>query len=156
MSAQPAQNSPSTDLVHIRIPLEDDDIRCEYVWAESLGGDCYRIANVPFFAHDLGVHDVVIALPVDGDLELVEVVEQRCVASFNYELDPEVDEQVFFAEARGTGAMTERLAQRCFTTDLHDPDCADRFEAILRDRCRWFERFDGDGRLVREHGDVVA
>ena len=148
--------TPPTDLVHVRIPLDDDEIRCEYVWAESLGGDCYRIANVPFFAHDLGIHDVVIALPVDGDLELLEVVEQRSVASFNYELDHDVDEPVFFAEARGTGAATERLAQRCFTTNVHHDEAADRFEALLRPRCRWFERFDSGGRLVREFGDVAA
>jgi len=144
------------DLVHVRIPLTDPEIRCECVWAEALGANSYRIANVPFFAHDVGIHDVVIAVDVDGELELVEVVEHRSVASFSYELDPRVDEPVFFADARGTGAATERLTQRCFSTDLHHPDGADRFEALLRHHCRWFERFDGSGRLVLEFGDVAA
>ena len=145
-----------TDLSTLRIPLHDPELRCEWVWAVPLGHDRYRIANVPFFAHDVGLHDVVLALELDDGIELVEVLERRTVASFNYELAADVDELVFFAETRGTGAATERLGRSCFTTDLHHPDGADRFEAMLRPRCRWFERFDSSGRRVREFGDVVA
>ncbi len=145
-----------TDLSHLRIPLHDEDIRVEWVWAERIGDDRYRIANVPFFAHDVGLHDVVLALELDDGLELVEVLERRSVASFNYELATDVDEPVFFAEARATGAATERLGSSCFTSDLHHVASADRFEELLRPRCRWYERFDPVGRLVREFGDAAA
>jgi hypothetical protein len=145
-----------TDVSHLRIPLHDPEIRCEWVWAVPLGEDRYRVANVPFFAHDVGIHDVVLALHVEDGLELVEVLERRSVASFNYELTDDVDEPVFFAEVRATGAATERLGSSCFTTDLHHLDAADRFEALVRPRCRWYERFDPLGRLVRGFGDVAA
>lgn len=143
-------------LVNLHIPLVDPQIRCECVWAEAMGGDLYRLANVPFFARDVGVHDVVLALEVDAALELVEVIDRRTVASFNYELVDGTDEQVFFAHARATAAVTERLGQASFTTNLHHPESADEFEALLRTQCRWFERFDGVGRLIREFDDGVA
>jgi hypothetical protein len=155
----PAPAGPPTDLTHVRIPLDPADEgspHSESVWAEPMGGDCYRIANVPFFAHDVGLHDVVLAIPVGPHLELVEVVERRCVASFNYELDPGVDTAVFFAGVRGTGAATECLASRCYTTDLFHAGSADAFERQLQPHCRWFERFDAGGALVREYGDLAA
>lgn len=148
--------APPTEFTHVLIPLDphDDDVPgAECVWAEPVGDDRYRIANVPFFAHDVGLHDVVLALEVDDHLELVEVVERRRVASFSYELGSWVDTAVFFAEARGAGAATERLAERCYTSNLHHPAGADAFERLLEGRCRWFERFDHTGRLVREFDD---
>ena len=146
----------STELIHLHIPLADPEIRFECVWAESMGGDLYRLANVPFFADEVGIHDVVLALEVDEGLELVEVVERRAVASFNYELADHVDEPVFFAHARAMAAATERLGRACFTTNLHHTESADEFEALLRPQCHWFERFDQLGRLVREFDDVAV
>jgi hypothetical protein len=150
----PRPTDPPTDLVQLHIPLDDPEIGCECVWAAAVGPDRYRIANVPFFAHDVGIHDVVLALEAESCLELVEVLERRSVASFNYELLTGVDEPVFFADSRGTGAATERLGRSCFTTDLHHEPAADRFEQLLSPHARWYERFDGVGQLVREVGDV--
>lgn len=144
-------------MTHVRIPLagsDGDGPGSECVWAEPMGGDRYRIANVPFFAHHVGLHDVVVAADGGDHLEMVEVVDRRCVASFNYELDQSVDRPVFFADARATGAATECLAGRCYTTAVHHVTAADAFEDLLRDRCRWYERYDAHGRLVAEAGDL--
>lgn len=148
--------TPPMDLVSVHIAIGSEEIAGENVWARPLGGNLFQVANVPFFARDVGIHDVVMALEMDRRLEVVDVVERRTVASFSYELRPGVDEPVFFAEVKGTGAMTERLTRSVFATGLLHQDGADTFEELVRPHCRWFERFDATGELVREYGDLAA
>lgn len=58
--------TPDVPDAKIVIPLTQDDAgwppaATESMWATSLGGDRYRIANVPFFAPNLAVNDIVRA-----------------------------------------------------------------------------------------------
>ena len=83
----PDHPSVTTDHVHLRIPLDHPEVPSECVWAVPLGGGRYRIANVPFLVHHVGLGDVVAAVEVEpGELELVDVIEHIHVASFSYEL----------------------------------------------------------------------
>ena len=52
--------------VLFRIPGEDGTVESESLWADSLGGDRFRLENCPFFAYGVSLHDIVRA-PVDPD-----------------------------------------------------------------------------------------
>jgi hypothetical protein len=39
----------------------DGEESAESVWADKLGGDSYRIQNIPFLAYNVSLHDVVLA-----------------------------------------------------------------------------------------------
>jgi hypothetical protein len=147
---------PVTDYVNIRIPLEDPDLPAETLWALPLGGDRYRIANVPFLVHHVGLGDVVVAAELaEGHLELLDVVEHHHVASFSYELQHWVDTEDFFRRTAEMGVLSEGMARRLFTSNTDDHAAADLFELVLEDHAEWFERFSPDGRVVRQHGDAL-
>jgi hypothetical protein len=48
--------------VHVELP-NNEDVGGESLWAEDLGGNVYRIRNVPFHAYGLNFYDVVVAEP---------------------------------------------------------------------------------------------
>ena len=69
-------------LVKVTIPLRGDALesgfRTETVWAEPLGDDRYMIWNVPLFAYNIEMRDVVRCRPnPDGDHPVVSAVETR-------------------------------------------------------------------------------
>ncbi len=140
--ATDAPDHPGPELTHVRVPLHGAAVQAECLWAEPVGGDHYRIANVPFFTEDVALHDVVLALPAEGELEFVEVRERRARAWFAFELLEQADPEVLFADVRGTGAAIECLAAREYTANVFHPQDADRLEAALRPACDWLERHD--------------
>jgi len=147
----------AVDHVHLRIPLSHPEVPSECVWAAPLGGERYRIANVPFLVHHVGLGDVVVAAEVTpGELELVEVVERVHVASFSYELHRHVDAAEFVERACAIGIATEGMAGRLFASSAVDHAAADRLESMLEDDAEWFERFTSDGLVLRSHGDVLG
>jgi hypothetical protein len=71
-------NHPSTsELVKVNFALPPDDqaqrVEAENLWAKPLGGDRYRIDNIPFYAYGISHEDVVLADEVDGRLKFREV-----------------------------------------------------------------------------------
>jgi hypothetical protein len=147
----------TTDHVHLRIPLSHPEVPSECVWAVPLGDERYRVANVPFLVHHVGLGDVVVAAEVTpGELELVEVVERVHVASFSYELHRHVDAVEFVERASAVGIATEGMAGRLFASSASDHASADRLERMLEDDAEWFERFTPDGAVLRSHGDVLG
>jgi hypothetical protein len=64
-------------LVKIAIPLRGPRWTVETVWAEPLGGDRYRIQNIPWLADGFHNRDIVRCKPAEGESmpEVVEVVE---------------------------------------------------------------------------------
>ncbi len=48
----------------------------ETMWAEPLGGDRYRLQNVPFYAYGLSFDDVVNAKEIGGQLIVQNVAER--------------------------------------------------------------------------------
>jgi len=142
--------------VHLRIPLDHPEVPSECVWAVPLGGGRYRIANVPFLVHHVGLGDVVAAVEVEpGELELVDVIEHIHVASFSYELLRGVDVEDFVERSRELGVATEGMGRRLFASNVHRHDAAERFERLLEEHADWFERFAPDGRILRQFGDAL-
>ena len=157
-AGDPSGEHPSraTEHVHLRIPLEHPEIPSECVWAVPLGEGRFRIANVPFLVHHVGLGDVVVAVEVEpGALELVEVVEHVHVASFSFELPRSADPRDFVERAGAIGIASEGMGRRLFASSAHRHDAAERFERMLEDEAEWFERFAPDGRLLRQFGDAL-
>jgi hypothetical protein len=68
--------------VRLVVPLDEPPDKggpeFEWVWAEPLGNDRYRVENSPFFAYGLSYDDVVRAAPDGPDAELqVQDVERK-------------------------------------------------------------------------------
>lgn len=81
--SQGKSGSAAEPTAHVVFELETDEdgwppVGAERVWASHLGGDRYRIDNVPWFVRDLAVGDVVRAQAPDSDSHLVfiEIVER--------------------------------------------------------------------------------
>ena len=66
--------------VRLRVPLDRDGAATgpedEWLWAEPLGSDRYRIESSPFFAYGLSHGDVVRADP-DEDMPRVAEIEHK-------------------------------------------------------------------------------
>jgi hypothetical protein len=135
-------------LAKVHFTLDDEPSCREALWAVAVGGDSYRIANVPFFVRHAGLHDTVIALPVGNELEFVAVTERRCVASFGFVVDADGDTTALLARLDALGACSEGIEGVLFATNLHDPAAVDAVHRLLFDECEWVERFDQDGSLV--------
>lgn len=69
----------SSARVKIRVALIDRGwAKHESFWAEPLGNDLYRMGNIPFYAYDLHLHDIVRAVPEEpGTLPLIQEVVER-------------------------------------------------------------------------------
>ena len=73
------------------IPLEDRTIaESEWFWATPVGRNRYKIDNVPFFAYDLAVGDVVEALEKRGRLYVQKIVTRSGNATMRILLKDEV------------------------------------------------------------------
>jgi hypothetical protein len=105
--------------IHIDLPLHWAAAG-ESLWAEDLGGDLFRIRNVPFFAYGLNFADIVRATSDAPDLkpEVREVVERsghRTMRVFFDESYPEEKrvqllEQLNLYHAYCEGAAAEQFA----------------------------------------------
>lgn len=67
-----SESDAALEKVEIR---QDDDI--ETLWAENLGGDEYRLKNVPFFAYGMSEDDVVETQPQRDAFPLVTRVLRK-------------------------------------------------------------------------------
>jgi hypothetical protein len=68
-------------LVKLVVRLQQDDegyppAASESMWAEDIGGGTFRIDNIPFFATDLSLDDLVRAQRVGEDLTLTDTVSR--------------------------------------------------------------------------------
>ena len=84
-------------LVRIRVPLEPapgatgpaDD----WLWAEALGGDRFRIESCPFFAYGISRDDVVRATDAAGEEapQVGDLVEKSGHRTLRFALSPELE-----------------------------------------------------------------
>jgi hypothetical protein len=71
--------------VFVRLePADWHDYITESLWAQPLGGDLYRIRNVPFYAMGLSNEDVVRASLVDGVLFIVGVERRSGHSTYRF------------------------------------------------------------------------
>lgn len=95
----------------------------EALWVTDLGGNRFRIENVPFYAYDLNFHDVVEARTSDPDLKpsVLRVVERSGHRTMRVFLHEDVREETRLTRLRMLNqlhASFERCSQRYFALDL--------------------------------------
>lgn len=93
------------------------------MWAEDLGGDLFKVRNVPFYAYGLNFHDVVRATPDGPDLkpEVREIVEpggHRTLRVFFEESYPEDKRVDLLKQLNGYRAYFERVTSTYFAIDI--------------------------------------
>ena len=111
----------------------------ESMWARELGGDHYRLENVPFYAYGLNFHDVVEARSPAPDLKpfVLRVTERsghRTIRVSFSEAVPEVDRIAHLSALRELNVTFERCTARYFALDLEPEanvdDVRDRLDAL--------------------------
>jgi hypothetical protein len=81
------------DLVKIAVNLPPADWHSyglETMWAEPIGGDRYRLQNVPFYAYGLSAEDVVVAKNIGGQLIVQKTVQPSYHSTYRAFLAAEV------------------------------------------------------------------
>ena len=76
-----------SNLVRILLPLKPEDwedLKAENVWAEDVGTEQYRIANVPFYFYDLSVEDIVTATPINGVLTFTRITSRGGHSTYRF------------------------------------------------------------------------
>ncbi|HET8695966.1 MAG TPA: DUF4265 domain-containing protein [Gammaproteobacteria bacterium] len=84
------------------VPNGDGTLESEYLWAQDLGHDRYRIANCPFFVDGVSLHDIVLAPRVRG----IPTFERVLSKSGNRTV------RILFNEPVATGNAPERVLRR--------------------------------------------
>ena len=68
---------PTDDDKPAKIGIRADDGTVETPWAFDLGGNRYRLDNIPFFAYRISAHDVVEAVPDADGLPMFQRVVEK-------------------------------------------------------------------------------
>jgi hypothetical protein len=109
----------------VKLGIRDDDGTVETPWAVRLGGDLYRLDNIPFFAYRLSIDDVVEALPEsDGFLMFARVVRKsgnrtvRAILAEPADVEPGPS---FLAEMKRLGCTIERATQKFICVNVPPP-----------------------------------
>ena len=93
---------------------QDEDgyppVVAEGVWAEHLADDRYEIDNIPFFARDATLGDVVRASIVDGELRYLETLARAKNSLLRVVYFEGVDPATLRQRIGATGCLTEHDA----------------------------------------------
>lgn len=133
-----------------RIALLGVDEMVETVWVEALGGDRYRLANIPFFAYGVSMGDVVEARWRPEDLDerdeddedsepygfpyFVGVLERAGHATLRLAADHSIDDEaveVLRATLCALGCRVEGLPPRLLAIDVPPTQALDDVQALL-------------------------
>jgi len=107
----------------------------ESMWARALGDDRYRLENVPFFAYDLNLHDVVEARSAAPDqkpsvLRVVERSGHRTIRVIFQKGVSEADRLSHLMALKPLNVTSEPCKERYFALDV--PPEADVDEVLRR------------------------
>jgi hypothetical protein len=111
----------------------------ESMWARHLGGDRYRIENVPFYAYGLNFHDVVEARSPAPDLKpfvrrVTERSGHRTIRVSFSDAVPEADRIAHLSALHECHVTYERCSARYFALDLEPEadvdEVRDRLDAL--------------------------
>lgn len=121
----------SAKRVKVHVTLKNCVFAGESLWAESVGPDQYRIANIPFFAYAIHLGDVVEVERMDGLLEVRRVVARSGSETYRFLLD-ETDEKAAVAftlpRLREMGFKLERARGGHFAGSIE----ASRREEVIK------------------------
>lgn len=119
--------------VAINLPASDwHSHALEMIWAEPLGGDRYRLQNVPFYAYGLSFDDVVSARQIGGQLFVQDVVERGGHSTYRVFLSQAVKRegglfQETWVPLQEIGVTYEQANDRLLAIDV--PDSTDIYRA---------------------------
>lgn len=122
----PERGKAAADLVKVTIPLPEGTWHrhaSEGLWAESLGTNRFRLRNIPFFAYELSLDDVV-QVGHSG----VDVIERAGHSTYRVFLRdglPPSDLDEWLGRLELAGANYERATARLIALDV--PPAADVF-----------------------------
>lgn len=107
--------------VKILIPLEQDEdgyppVSAERIWAIKVGEGRYKLDNIPFFARELALGDIVSAVPEEGADEGILRYQQVLAPSGHSTFRVLVQEEAHVPEVHG---LLEQLG--CGTEQSHLP-----------------------------------
>lgn len=133
MSEQHDRSREQYVKVVVNLPASDwHSHALETLWAEPLGGDRYRVQNVPFYAYGLSFDDVVNARQIGGQLFVQDVVERGGHSTYRVFLSQGVKrDEVRFRESwrplEEIGATYEQANDRLLAIDV--PGSTDIYRA---------------------------
>ncbi len=136
-------------LIKVHIDLPDHwATGGESLWAEDLGGDRYRLKNVPFYAYDLNFHDIVEARASRPDLKpsVLRVLERsghQTIRVFFREDVSETDRLTHLGALNAYHVTFERCSERYFALDLEP-------EASVEDVREQLDALESEGTLAYE------
>lgn len=110
----------------------------EAMWAIDLGDHRYRIENVPFYAYDLNLYDIVEARATRPDLKpsVLRVLERSGHSTLRVFCSEDTSEEECLARLRSLadlGVSFERFGARYFALDLEPETSVDAVRARLDD-----------------------
>jgi hypothetical protein len=118
------QRAGGGDLTKVSFLLEKadwHDYARETLWAEPVGGDKFRLCNVPFYAYGVSYSDTVLAPPTDEG-RMVQGVSERGGHStyriFVSNTETLVHFPEYWAPLEAIGCTFERATERLFAIDV--------------------------------------
>jgi hypothetical protein len=144
-------------LVRIRVPLDrppgERGPADDWLWAEPIGSDRYRIESCPFFAYGLSRDDIVRAVEAQGEEapRVEDVIEKGGHRTLRLALDPtaEISDRVaqsMLERLLELGCTHEALRPKIVAIDLPPEVDVSAVAELLQQRLQ-------DGLLVWEWAD---
>lgn len=99
-------------------------MKTESLWAEPVGGDRYRLRNVPFLAFGFSEQDVITAKEDDGALRVTGVAIRGGHSTYRLVLPADTNEEKFLQDwipLKNLGCTYERATRRYVAIDVPPP-----------------------------------
>lgn len=112
------------DVAKVTFTLEKADWHdhaTETLWAEPIGGDRFRLHNVPFYAYGVSYDDTVLAPETDGGRFVQGVSERGGHSTYRiFVSNTETLERFpeYWAPLESLGCTLERATERLFAVDV--------------------------------------
>jgi len=97
--------------VFFDVPEEDRSVmKTESLWAEPVGGDRYRLRNVPFLVFGFSEQDVITATENDGTLRVTGVAVRGGHSTYRLVLPEDTNEEKFLQDWIPSSVVTLKPA----------------------------------------------
>jgi Domain of unknown function (DUF4265) len=103
------------------LPKKDGRIASESLWAEPVGGNSYRLRNVPFFVYGYSEQDIIRAEASESRLTVRGIVERGGHSTYRIFLAEKTTEEQFnkdWLPLGELGCSYERASQRLIAVDV--------------------------------------
>ncbi len=124
MNSEDYQPPGDHDRIKVTFVLDEADWHShatETVWAEPVGGDRFRLDNVPFYAYGVSYDDTVVATETDEGRLVQRVSERGGHSTYRiFVSDPEAVEgfRQSWAPLQALGCTLERATRRLLAVDV--------------------------------------